>query len=74
MIKRTGGLWEGYTIYATHFLSGEEMASYTEADNTNLALERCEIQFPAEDGWGKHWVRNQRTKAATFKDEILPLT
>lgn len=74
--KRTGGLWEGYTILATEFLTGREVASYTEADSIELALERCKIQFPPEEGWDKHWIRNQRTRQEFYKpldEDVLPL-
>lgn len=76
MIKRTGGRWEGYTILATNVLEDKEYCSYTEADNIQLALERCKIQFPEEAGWEKHWIRNQRTRQEFFKpdeEEVLPL-
>lgn len=73
--NRSGGLWEGYSIFAINVLTEEEKVSYTEADTVELALERCKIQFPPEAGWDKHWVRNQRTRAEFFRphDGALPL-
>lgn len=41
------------------------LASYTEADNLEQALERCMRNFPEADGWTEHHVKNLETNEIT---------
>lgn len=47
----------GRAVYDSGVHAGQFHASYTEATEPQLALDRCLEQFPTADGWTKHYVQ-----------------
>lgn len=49
-----------YQIYATE-PDKQIVASYTEAETIEQAIDRCLVQFPEDEGYYDHYVENLDT-------------
>lgn len=52
---------QGYQIYATSPFKGP-IASSTDAETPGEACEKCFINFPTEEGYTEHSVKNLETR------------
>ena len=56
---------QGYQLSARHPTEGM-IATFAEAESPSLGCQRCMEEFPPEEGYTEHRIRNFETKAEYF--------